>query len=757
MSSLEQIVGSYTPLTRAGEEWQGACPITSHPEPIAVIGTKWRCFGCAAHEEHGDEALGFLLAIGMDTPQALERVHAEDWTPTLTKPTPKPHKYAISRITERPEATVLITDHRKAAAVVAKLLPKYAPVAWPDGGSRWDGLEPLRGRNVLLWPSPDGVADMERLEAVLADPAGLACKGKIVAPLDLAAWDKGSTELIAWAKANVRPLRIPNPAVRVVDAGFAPASAGNVAMPSPPSSEASPPPAGPIEDDQDAPSAVLELDAPPEPDFPPEATLARPAPLPRKRKPRLAAVDGNLAVDVDQDEAVLPLALSESGVGAEFAALHKDKFRVCHELTGKHGPMWFAWDGSRWLREPNRVSAFQKAEALSHTLKYRSEANSMTHAAKHKFETKKFLGAVLDFASHNADLIVPANIFDADPFLLGTPAGDVDLRLGKLLEHDQSRYITRQTSVAPVAGPHPLFDDVIRRASAEDPDIAAYLWRWLSLLCTGDISQECFLYIIGKPQSGKTTLITAVADILGDVSVGGYATAVDIAMFTEQKIDKGSDQLAHLAGARFAYASEMEEGKNFKAALLKMATGGDRLTGRFLYAEKFSYTPTHKLVISGNTMIHLKSSDAGLKRRLHLLEYQDAFVVTDEERDNSFKERLRAEYPAILHSMIKGVATYLEYGGLGRPERIQQAVENYADSEDTLGQWIADCLDLEARAQTPSSAAYECFRKWAEKEGAFTPSSKRFSQQLVERGFARARSGGVRQFVGFSVKVGANL
>lgn len=749
MPSLAEIVGSYTPLTRSGEQWVGPCIFEQHEGQLEVIGERWRCV-CGAHTDM-DTAEGFLVL-------ALQAMGEREIKPTLLIPTPPPSKWAIARACER-EGTVLITDHRKAAEVAARLLPRYTVAAWPDGGSRWDALEPLRGRNVLLWPSPDGAEDMARLEAVLAYPAGLACTGKICAPLDLATWSGNSAQLIEWAKANVRPLSIPNPADRVAE-GVRPPEAGNVVEPSPPSSsEVPPPPAGP-DTPQDAPQspvASAEHDEPPETDFPPDALLARPAPLPRKRKPRLAVVEGNLAVDPEQDEAVLPLALSESGVGAEFAAMHKDKFRVCHELTGKHGPMWFAWDSSRWLREPNRVSAFQKAEALSHTLKYRPEANSMTHAAKHKFETKKFLGAVLDFASHNSDLIVPANIFDADNFMLGTPAGDVDLRLGKVLAHDQERYITRQTTVAPVAGPHPLFDDVIRRASGGDPDIAAYLWRWLSLLCTGDISQECFLYIIGKPQSGKTTLITAIADILGDVSQGGYATAVDISMFTEQKIDKGSDQLAHLAGARFAYASEMEEGKNFKAALLKMATGGDRLTGRFLYAEKFSYTPTHKLVISGNTMIHLKSSDAGLKRRLHLLEYQDAFVVTDEERDNTFKERLRAEYPAILHSMIKGVAIYLECGGLGRPERIQQAVENYADSEDTLGQWIADCLDIAPQAHTPASAAYECFRKWAEKEGAFTPSSKRFSQQLVERGFARSRSGGVRQFVGFTVRVGANL
>ena len=235
---LEEIIGSFTPLERRGEEWQGACPLESHAEPLAVIGDTFRCYGCGA----SGDALEFLRLIGEPDPEhAL--TNGRIWTPTLLKPTPPPSRYAIARVAERPEATVLITQHRKAAAVAAKLLPKYACCAWPDGGSRWDGLEPLRGRTVLLWPSPEGAAAMERLEAVLAAPDGLACQGKIVAPLDLAAWTGTSADLIAWAKANVRAIK--NPAVRVAEAGFAPAEAGNVVADSPPPPESPPPPAGP--------------------------------------------------------------------------------------------------------------------------------------------------------------------------------------------------------------------------------------------------------------------------------------------------------------------------------------------------------------------------------------------------------------------------------------------------------------------------------------------------------------------------------
>ena len=87
---LQAVIGHYTPLLRKGEEWEGECPITAHAEPLAVINGKWRCYGCGAHEQHGDDALGFLQALGMENIEALQKLGAGDWTPTLLKPTPKP-------------------------------------------------------------------------------------------------------------------------------------------------------------------------------------------------------------------------------------------------------------------------------------------------------------------------------------------------------------------------------------------------------------------------------------------------------------------------------------------------------------------------------------------------------------------------------------------------------------------------------------------------------------------------------------------
>lgn len=693
-----------------------------------------------------------------------------------TKPRPL---YGLDRLAARLDVPVLGVEGEKACDAAQALLPGYVAVSWPGGAGAWRHVDwsPLAGRKVLLWPDADdpGIKAMQSIAAILADPQGLACSVRIIDPTgqpegsDAADWTGTTEELVDWARARVsdyvhkavekstdqsgESCEPPQPSESFPSDEVSPDPKSSAAQ-HPLSSEPVSPPAGSEAATALDPNAGSQSDAEP-PSYteapPPEGST--PSKPKRKRKPDLSLVAGNAAIAPDLDSAVLPMELSEVGVASRFCDMYHDDFRVVHEWGGKHGACWLAWDGSRWIRETNRKTAYQKMSTLCCGLKYHSAARGMTEASKSKFETVKFISACLNQAQFDLRLIAAPDIWDAGPMMLGTPAGAVDLTAGKMIESARDQFITRQTTIAPEAGAHPLFDDVIRRAAAGDEAMTAYLWRALGYgAITGCVNEEVFWYLWGKPQCGKTTLIEAIADILGDVDEGGYACQVEIDIFTEQKQDtRNADRLAHLAGARFAYASEMEEGKNFKAALLKMAVGGDRMGGKFLYQERFTFKPSHHIWIFGNQIMHLRTADQGIKRRMHLIEYDDRFIVTAEERDNDFKRKLKAEYPAILHSLIQGALDWQLCGGLGRPEQIERKVDDYMQAEDTLAEFVESCLQLSPVAKCKSSAAYAAFKSWCEKNGEFCPSGKRFTQQMRGRGFVLTRSASGQMFNGFSL------
>ncbi len=84
--------------------------------------------------------------------------------------------------------------------------------------------------------------------------------------------------------------------------------------------------------------------------------------------------------------------------------------------------------------------------------------------------------------------------------------------------------------------------------------------------------------------------------------------------------------------------------------------------------------------------------------------------------------------------MIEGCLLWQQHG-LSRPESIIQSVDDYLQAEDTLGAWIEDRLNVGPTVRTSSSDAYNDFRKWAEENGEYCPSQKRFTGWLVKRGF----------------------
>ena len=642
--------------------------------------------------------------------------------------------YGLDRVAKRPDAPVIVTEGEVAADAAARLLTGMVSVTWPGGahGVHHADWEPLRGRKVLLWPDADepGCKAMGQLAGVLADPAGLGCHVRLV---DTAGqpdgWDLADGETEGWTGDAVKAWALPRiseyqpKTVKQPDTApsIAPEAAQDALQPSQDGAEPLP-----------APTIA-------------NTSPAKPARQPRKARPVLSLVGGSAAAPA-LDPDLLPLALSETGITAEFVAAHNDDLRYVADWK-----RWVVWNGKRWEPESKkRVEPLARLTVLCNALKNRAEAAALAPASRNKLESWACIRSVMELAECARAFQAKPSDFDADPWLLGTPDGTVDLREGKLIAAEREHMLIRRTTVIPQAGPTPLFDSVMRCATGGNPEMLAFLWRWLGYVLTGDTREECFLFLHGKPQSGKTTLIEAIAGILGKVQDGGYSTIVDMDMLCETRMDKGNDRIITLQAARFAYASETEEGRHWKPSLLKWVTGGDSLQGRRLYEEAASFTPTHKLCVFGNNKPHLRSADEGIRRRLHLLEYHG--VVSDADRDNTLKPRLVAEYPAILARMIEGCLDWQRCNGLKKPAEITSNVESYYESEDSMGAWIEDKCTREKGAAVASAEAYRSFSDYMQDRGERAPTQKRFSMMMQAHDFTLGKRSGARVIFGVRLK-----
>jgi putative DNA primase/helicase len=330
--------------------------------------------------------------------------------------------------------------------------------------------------------------------------------------------------------------------------------------------------------------------------------------------------------------------------------------------------------------------------------------------------------------------------WDRDPWLLNTTAGVVDLRTGILRPARREDYMTKITTVAP-GRDCPLWLDCLKRITCNDQRLITYLQRMCGYAMTGSTREHAMFFLYGTGANGKGTFVDTIDGLLGD-----YARTASIETFLDSKGERHPTELAWLQGARFVTATETEQGRRWSESKLKLLTGGDPIAARYMRQDFFEYVPQFKLVVQGNHKPHLRSVDEAIRRRFNLVPF--TVTIPEPERDKTLKDKLREEWPGILQWAIEGALAW-QREGLNPPDAVRNATADYFAQEDAVGRWFEDCCELRASGWELTSARWDSWRHWTEKNGEFTGAEKEFSQSLETRpGLSRDRVHAGRCFRG---------
>jgi putative DNA primase/helicase len=183
-------------------------------------------------------------------------------------------------------------------------------------------------------------------------------------------------------------------------------------------------------------------------------------------------------------------------------------------------------------------------------------------------------------------------------------------------------------------------------------------------------------------------------------------------------------------------AQETTKGRAWDEAKIKNLTGGDRLSARYMRGDFFDFTPTHKLLIAGNTKPSLRNVDEGIRRRILLVPF--TVRIPPAERDLKLTEKLKPEWPAILRWMLDGCLEW-QRAGLVVPIIVREATENYLAEQDTLAQWIEEAIEPNPDAFVLTRVLFKSWKLWCEERNLAAGTETAFSDSLAERGYIRAR------------------
>jgi len=424
-----------------------------------------------------------------------------------------------------------------------------------------------------------------------------------------------------------------------------------------------------------------------------------------------------------------PVEYSDRAMANRLIAEHGHEIKFCDALGG-----WLVWEGANWAKDETlkihdwtgKILSQASAEVLARPDFSATKADRLST----QLASNGVRSAVVNYARADRRVAASVSDFDADPWVLNTPGGVVDLRSGEMRERVPGEALMACTAATPNFSRRPMrWLEFLAEVTAGDRSMIDFLQVWCGYNLTGLTIEQKFAFLYGPGGNGKSVFVNTLAAVLGS-----YAGKAAMETFTASNNERHPTELASLRGLRMVYASETADGKRWNESRLKEITGGEPITARMMHKDFFTYSPLFKLMFLGNTRPELRSIDEGIKRRLLLV----PFTVKPSKPDPFLTEKLREEFDAILGWMIEGAIMWQSVG-LIAPESVTAATAEYFEDEDAIGRWMKERCYANEASTALTADLYDDWREWCGESGEHSGSQKKFSMALRSRSFEKWR------------------
>ncbi len=292
-------------------------------------------------------------------------------------------------------------------------------------------------------------------------------------------------------------------------------------------------------------------------------------------------------------------------------------------------------------------------------------------------------------------------IIDPPTRYIGAKNGVVDLDSGELLSpaDGAAQFITQTIGAA--YDPNATHADAAAIIALErlEPELRSFAQDSLAWALRGTPAKRLnLLFDDNQGNSGKTTLLNAIAQTLGD-----YAEALSLdAMQSKRGGDRSATPEARpLVMARFVYVEEAQQSKHLDAPRVKSITGGAgaEINFRMLYGNPKTGRIKASIFASANGRIELDLTDRAAKAR-----YTPIPFAAPEKPDARFEtafnngvDGAEARRAALFAFLVKRCADMSAPPEL--PEAVKEAVKSHEKEQlGAGGEWALERLERGVRA-----------------------------------------------------------
>ena len=359
----------------------------------------------------------------------------------------------------------------------------------------------------------------------------------------------------------------------------------------------------------------------------------------------------------------------------------KHQYHVAREITfGKPQDTLHWYNGRYYETEPTNLVLREKMEHLT--------SNQVTNGEKSEVLIKLMDNAYL-MKTQERYLALENGLLDCEKLKVidFTPEIFATVLLPAKYLEDNSR---------------PIFDKFLSEVASQKDIKRLQEWAGYTLIPGYPVKKG--LILIGPTDSGKSTFLQAIKEILGIQNVSA-ATLQQLSTADQRFItSKLYKKLVNIA-------PDMPTSSLSDISIFKGITGRDLIPGEFKYKHPFDFQPRSKLLFSANSLPLVGDDEDAFFNRWDIIVFHKPPSI-----DARLQENLKKESSGILNWMIEGAKRIMENGLMFTDATsTAEAMRIWTRSANPVRAFFKECIIKEGDEEKLASDYYETYKIYAER------------------------------------------
>ena len=349
--------------------------------------------------------------------------------------------------------------------------------------------------------------------------------------------------------------------------------------------------------------------------------------------------------------------------------------------------------------------------------------------------SEKVKGAIFYRLLSDPTLQISPDLFECQERYINVANGVVDLKTGDLLPHDAARFgflnmlPYNYDKVYARSNKWPkLFQKMLKKTFPDKKDRKRFL-QFVAYLISNDCSLKVALYMCGKPDTGKSTLMRLITLLVGEENVSN----VPLAKFADRFA------LASTFGKKLNMAGETKTAPFTNLDNFKAAVGYDRIYAELKGQNPFFFIKKAKDFFLGNRLpvLSRECAEEAIYRRFELLELKNP-VKRKKQRPQFEKTLMRKHGDKILCIAIREIREFyrnnLQFTESKASKALMGEFRKDAKPADSVHAFFKDCCKEKADSIESVRDICAAYEKYCQSNGYVPLSYPVFLRLLLKKG-----------------------